>query len=82
MVRTCPAANMLCRMQEQNAERSRWERDREALEQQVANTRTEWQGKLDKALAEAQHQRQATTKTASLATAAQQQADLLQQSLE
>jgi len=70
------------RMQEHESERTHWEREREALEEQVGAIRAEWQGKLVKALGEVHHHRQATAQKASLASAVQQQADQLQQSLE
>lgn len=70
------------RMQEHESERGCWAKERQGLEDQVASTRAEWQGKLEKALSEAHHHRQATAQSASLADAAQQQADRLQQSLE
>ena len=73
---------MACRAQEHESERSGWEKERESLEQQVGATRAEWQAKLEKALAEAHHHRQATAQTAGLADAAQQQADRLRHSLE
>ncbi|KAL0032297.1 hypothetical protein WJX79_003383 [Trebouxia sp. C0005] len=72
----------LTRMQEHESERTHWEQEREALEEQVGAVRAEWQGKLEKALAEIHHHRQATAQKASLASAVQQQADQLQQSLE
>ena len=70
------------RMQEHESEKTHWEREREALEEQVGAIRAEWQGKLVKALGEVHHHRQATAQKASLASAVQQQADQLQQSLE
>ena len=70
------------RMQEHESERTRWEQEREALEEQIGAVRAEWQGKLEKALAEVHHHRQATAQKASLANSVQQQADQLQQSLE
>lgn len=73
--------DMASRAQEHENERSGWQKERESLEQQVVATRAEWQGKLEKALAEAHHHRQATAQTAGLADAAQQQADRLRDSL-
>ena len=70
------------RMQEHESARTCWEQEREALEEQTDAVRAEWQGKLEKALAEVHHHRQATAQKASLASAVQQQADQLQQSLE
>ena len=70
------------RMQEHESERTRWEQERQALEEQVGAVRAEWQGKLEKVLAEIHHHCQATAQKASLASAVQQQADQLQQSLE
>ncbi len=69
-------------MQQHENERSCWERERDGLEQQVVSIRAEWQGKLEKALADAHHHRQATAQTASLASAAQEQADRLKRSLQ
>ena len=70
------------RMQEHESEKTGWEQEREALEEQIGAVRAEWQGKQEKALAEIHHHRQAMAQKASLASAVQQQADQLQQSLE
>ena len=66
-------------MQEHEKERAQWHNERAALEGQVTSTRAEWQGMLEKALADARNHHQASAQTANLA---QQQADRLQQSLE
>ena len=52
-----------CRLQKQETERCQWEKERQELEQQVASVRADWQGKLEKALAESHSHQQATAQT-------------------
>lgn len=54
----------LRRLQDQQKDRSQWERERQALEEQVACVRAEWQGKWDKAVADIHDHQQATAQTA------------------
>ena len=52
------------RLQDQQKDRSQWERERQALEEQVACVRAEWQGKWNMAVADIHSHQQATAQTA------------------
>ena len=54
----------VCRLHDQEKERSQWEKERQALEEQVACVRAEWQSKWDKAVSDIQSHQQATAHTA------------------
>ena len=71
-----------CRLKAHEEERAKWGTERAQLEQQLDAVKANWQGRLEKALADAKQQQKASADTANLATAAQQHADHLQSSLE
>ena len=61
-----------CRLHDHEKERAQWQKERQALEEQVASVRAEWQSKWDKAVTDINKHQRATAETA----------DQLQQSLE